>query len=443
MSDWSSVYDTEKVVKSGQNVEMPGRREFVEEVRELLRQGCISEKDLERMIRPNVATAVAFGLYDRVKYRPDLLGRFPAHAETACEVAAKGTVLLRNNGILPLAVGRRILLTGRFIREIPRTGGSTSSSAEVLGYDNVSLADAVRAEFGDAVQVVERPTREQLAAADVVLLSAGTIDVESFERPFALPKEEEAFIRMCVEANPNTIVLVNSGSGIRMSGWNDRAAAVIYGWYPGQNGMTALAGILSGRINPSGKLPITIEREFADSPAKGTMPAGAEFYNKAPRAYNEKLIRIYDIDYAESVLVGYRWYETKGIEPLYPFGFGLSYTTFSLSKPHAAKQFPVKGPLTVRVALTNTGSRSGAEVVQLYVSQRNPTVVRPKKELKAFRRVELAPGKSREVEFELDRSALAYWDDRTHGWRVDPGEYVLSLGTSSADIAVELPVSVE
>lgn len=181
-------------------------------------------------------------------------------------------MLLRNNGILPLAVGRQILLTGRFIREIPRTGGSTSSSAEVLGYDNVSLADAVRAEFGDAVQVVERPTREQLAAADVVLLSAGTIDVESFERPFALPKEEEAFIRMCVEANPNTIVLVNSGSGIRMSGWNDRAAAVIYGWYPGQNGMTALAGILSGRINPSGKLPITIEREFADSPAKGTMP---------------------------------------------------------------------------------------------------------------------------------------------------------------------------
>lgn len=124
------------------------------------------------------------------------------------------------------------------------------------------------------------------------------------------------------------------------------------------------------------------------------MPAGAEFYNKAPRAYNEKLIRIYDIDYAESVLVGYRWYETKGIEPLYPFGFGLSYTTFSLSKPHAAKKFPVKGPLTVRVALTNTGSRSGAEVVQLYVSQRNPTVVRPKKELKAFRRVELAPGRA-------------------------------------------------
>ena len=443
MSDWSSVYDTEKVVKSGQNVEMPGRREFVEEVRELLRQGCISEKDLERMIRPNVATAVAFGLYDRVKYRPDLLGRFPAHAETACEVAAKGTVLLRNNGILPLAVGRRILLTGRFIREIPRTGGSTSSSAEVLGYDNVSLADAVRAEFGDAVQVVERPTREQLAAADVVLLSAGTIDVESFERPFALPKEEEAFIRMCVEANPNTIVLVNSGSGIRMSGWNDKAAAVIYGWYPGQSGFTALADILSGKLSPSGKLPMTIEKEFNDSPAKGTMPAGAEFYNKAPRAYNERLIQLYDIDYKESVLVGYRWYETKGIAPLYPFGFGLSYTTFELSKPRAPKVFPADKPLKVSVTLTNTGDREGAEVVQLYVTENAPTVLRPKKELKGFRKVTLAPGKSAVVEFELDRQALAFWDTQSRGWKVNPGEYTLSLGTSSADIAATLPVSVK
>ena len=188
----------------------------------------------------------------------------------------------------------------------------------MLGYDNVTLTAALREVYGDAVRVVEKPSREELAAADVVLLSTGTIDVESFERPFALPKEEEAFIRTAVESNPNTIVLVNSGSGIRMGGWNDKAAAVIYGWYPGQSGFTALADILSGKLSPSGKLPMTIEKEFNDSPAKGTMPAGAEFYNKAPRAYNERLIQLYDIDYKESVLVGYRWYETKGIAPLYP-----------------------------------------------------------------------------------------------------------------------------
>ena len=214
----------------------------------------------------------------------------------------------------------------------------------MLGYDNVTLTAALREVYGDAVRVVEKPSREELAAADVVLLSTGTIDVESFERPFALPKEEEAFIRTAVESNPNTIVLVNSGSGIRMGGWNDKAAAVIYGWYPGQSGFTALADILSGKLSPSGKLPMTIEKEFNDSPAKGTMPAGAEFYNKAPRAYNERLIQLYDIDYKESVLVGYRWYETKGIAPLYPFGFGLSYTTFELSKPRAPKVFPADNP---------------------------------------------------------------------------------------------------
>ena len=284
---------------------------------------------------------------------------------------------------------------------------------------------------------------EELAAADVVLLSTGTIDVESFERPFALPKEEEAFIRTAVESNPNTIVLVNSGSGIRMGGWNDKAAAVIYGWYPGQSGFTALADILSGKLSPSGKLPMTIEKEFNDSPAKGTMPAGAEFYNKAPRAYNERLIQLYDIDYKESVLVGYRWYETKGIAPLYPFGFGLSYTTFELSKPRAPKAFPADKPLKVSVTLTNTGDREGAEVVQLYVTENAPTVLRPKKELKGFRKVTLAPGKSAVVEFELDRQALAFWDTQSRGWKVNPGEYTLSLGTSSADIAATLPVSVK
>ena len=198
---------------------------------------------------------------------------------------------------------------------------------DILGTDSLSAVAGVKT---DTDSVTLDKVREELAAADVVLLSTGTIDVESFERPFALPKEEEAFIRTAVEANPNTIVLVNSGSGIRMGGWNERAAAVIYGWYPGQSGFTPLADILTGKLSPSRKLPMTIQKEFNDSPAKGTMPAGAEFYNKAPRAYNERLIQLYDVDYKESVLVGYRWYETKGIAPLYPFGFGLSYTTFAL-----------------------------------------------------------------------------------------------------------------
>lgn len=443
MSDWKSVYDTEKVVLSGQNVEMPGRPEVFGDIRRLLAEGRITEADINRMIRPSLATGIAFGLYDRKKYRPELLDHFPAHQQTAYDVAAEGIVLLKNNGVLPLVPERKLLVTGRFAEEIPRSGGKSSASAEVIGYDNVTLKAALEKVFGNRVTFAVHPSEAQLAAADVVLVSTGTIDVEAFERPFALPKAEERMIRTAVETNPNTIVLVNSGSGIRMTGWNDRAAAVIYGWYPGQNGFNALAEVLAGRLNPSGKLPMTLEREFADSPAKGTMPQGAEFYDTAPRAFNERLIGLYDIHYDESVLVGYRWYEAKGIRPLYPFGFGLSYTTFALTEPEAEKSFSGGKPLKVSVTLTNTGDRSGAEVVQLYVTEDRPTMLRPRKELKAFRKVALEAGKSTVVEFELDRSALAFRDTEKNRWRVNPGTYTLSLGTSSADIAATMPVTVK
>ncbi len=439
MSDWTSVNDTEKVIKSGQNVEMPGRNEFFADVHRLLAEGRITEADLDAMIRPMIATGIAFGLYDREKYDRALLANLPAHGRTAYDVAVESVVLLRNNGILPLdAASGTMLVTGKFVDEIPRGRGS----AQVDGYDNISLRKALSAVWGDRVKFVEKPTREELAAAHTVIFSVGTIDVESFERPYALPKADEKGVHEAVEANPRTIVLVNSGSGIRMADWNDQAAAILYGWYPGQNGYQALTDLLIGKRNPSGKLPMTLEREFSDSPAKGTMPAGAEFYNLAPRAYNERMIALYDVHYDESVLVGYRWYEAKQIRPLYPFGFGLSYTTFALSKIRADKSFNGIKPLKVSVTIANTGACDGAEVVQLYVTENSPTVLRPKKELKAFRKVHLAAGKSAVVEFELDRSAFAYWDDKQHDWQVNGGDYTLSLGTSSAHIAATVPVKV-
>ncbi len=444
MSDWKSVYDTEKVVLNGVTVEMPGRAELYDEIHALIKEGRLTEADIDRMILPNIATSIAYGLYNREKYRPELFSTWEEHERTANEIAAAGTVLLRNNGVLPLAEGRKLLVAGKFVDEVPSTSNHRSASAYVEGYNNITLREALAAEFGaECVEVVEKPTDEQLASADVVLISAGTYDIESFERPFALPKDEESLIRRAVEKNPNTIVLVNSGSGIRMTAWNDKAAAVVYGWYPGQNGQTALAGILSGRLNPSGKLPLTIEREFADSPAKNVIPEGGRLYNLAPYAYNESLIRVYDVNYDEGVLVGYRWYESKNIKPLYAFGHGLSYTDFALSKAVAPKNFPKEKPLKVAVTLTNTGKREGAEVVQLYVSEDAPTVERPLKELKAFKKVKLAAGESRRVEFELSRKDLAFWCDKKHDWQVNAGKYTLSIGTSSDNIAHTLAVNVE
>ena len=437
MTDWNSVYDMQKLILSGQNVEMPGSWKEDITAQELLSQGKITEADIDAMIRPLIATCIRFGLYDRKgdeKYKPELLAKLPEHEAAAYRTSSEGIVLLRNDGLLPLKPGTKILAAGQFLDEIPRGAGS----AAVKGYNNVTLRQALEEQFGDRVTFAEKPSKEQFAAADVVLISVGTLDAESIERPFALPSSAEKLVQQAVGANPRTVVLVNSGSGIRMTGWADKAAAILYGWYPGQNGFRAIAKVLAGELNPSGKLPITIEKEFADSPAKGTIPPDGQFYNECR---NERLIQLYDIPYTEGVLVGYRWYDTKGIEPLFPFGHGLSYTTFELSKPRlSAKAIADGEKVKISVRLTNTGTLPGAEVVQLYVSEKNPAVIRPVKELKGFRKTELAPGASQVVEFEIAYRDLAYWCDQTHAWRVNPGDFEILLGTSSADIRHTLPL---
>lgn len=437
MTDWNSVYDMQKLILSGQNVEMPGSWKEDITAQELLSQGKITEADIDAMIRPLIATCIRFGLYDRKgdeKYKPELLAKLPEHEATAYRTSSEGIVLLRNDGLLPLKPGTKILAAGQFLDEIPRGAGS----AAVKGYNNVTLRQALEEQFGARVTFAEKPSKEQFAAADVVLVSVGTLDAESIERPFALPSSAEKLVQQAVGANPRTVVLVNSGSGIRMTGWADKAAAILYGWYPGQNGFRAISKVLAGELNPSGKLPITIEKEFADSPAKGTIPPDGQFYNECR---NERLIQLYDIPYTEGVLVGYRWYDTKGIEPLFPFGHGLSYTTFELSKPRlSAKAIADGEKVKISVRLTNTGTLPGAEVVQLYVSEKNPAVIRPVKELKGFRKTELAPGASQVVEFEIAYRDLAYWCDQTHAWRVNPGDFEILLGTSSADIRHTLPL---
>ncbi len=439
MSDWSSVYDTFKVVHSGLNTVMPGNSRFSSELAGLVADGKISEADIDRMIRPAIATGIAYGLYGRTKYSPELLDRFQYHCALATEVAEKGTVLLKNSGVLPLGGCRDILVTGPFTDSDPRAGDNPASSADVKGYDYVTLRAALSDEFGDRVKFVNNPTESELQQADIVITTTGTVDMESFERPFALPRDEETRLKNIVRHNPNTVILVFSGSGIRMTGWADKAASILYCWYPGQTGMKAIAGILSGRVNPSGKLPVTIERDFRDSPARETMPAGAEFYNTAYRAYNEKLITLYDVNYDESVLVGYRWYDTKSIEPMFPFGHGLSYTSFEIGK---AKAKVGDDGIEIEVTVSNTGDRDGSETIQVYIGENNPTVIRPVRELKAFRRIDLKAGKRENVRFSVPVDKIGYRDTVSHQWKVNDGEYTVSIGRSSRDIDCMLPVMI-
>ena len=233
-------------------------------------------------------------------------------------------------------------------------------------------------------------------------------------------------------------MLVITGSGVRMTDWNDRVAAILYCWYPGQNGMRAVADILTGDVNPSGKLPMTIAREYSET-SSGILPECAgELYNSLGQL-TYKAPQPYDIPYRESVFTGHRWYESKGLSPLYPFGHGLSYTTFEISEPIVEI---ADGRIRVSANVKNTGIRSGAEAVQLYVGEMHPTVSRPTKELKGISKVNLAPGETKVTVFELTTDDLAFWSDITHRWEFNPGDYTFYIGTSSADIAQEVPVTI-
>ncbi|ATC66110.1 glycosyl hydrolase [Nibricoccus aquaticus] len=441
MTDWWSVFDAEKIIASGQDLEMPGEKFLQADTPRLLKTGRVTEAQIDRLVRSILRTQIAMGLHDRPVHEPYYAERFPEHEQVALQTARESIVLLTNrDAILPLRRGsaKKILLTGLFTDTLARGGGS----AEVEGYNHVQLRDALTAVYGDALTVLENPTDADLRSADAVFLSTGTHDSEGWDRPFALPDAEEQRILRAVSLNPRTIVLVNTGSGIRMTAWADRAAAIVYAWYPGQNGNRALAEILCGDTAPSGKLPFTIEREFTDSPGANYLPPGEQLYtgwdpdNDMSRPINR-------IPYTEGILVGYRWYEAKKIAPLFPFGHGLTYTTFEYSQLSITpdKLRLPDGRISIEFTVTNTGPVAATEVAQLYLSALSPSVPRASKELRGFTRLTLQPGESRIARIRLVPKDFSFWDVTTHTWKAEPGPYKILIGGSSAQIALESSVS--
>jgi beta-glucosidase len=244
-------------------------------------------------------------------------------------------------------------------------------------------------------------------------------------RDLKLPYGQDELIQRVAAANPRTIVVLVSGSPVEMDAWLDRVPAVVEAWYGGMEGGNALAGVLFGDVNPSGKLPCTFPRRLEDTL---TYAGGAPAFpgvNGVER-------------YEEGLLVGYRWYDTKAIEPLFPFGFGLSYTTFAYSNLRLVPGTDASGPVvTVQFDLANTGSRAGAEVAQVYVHQASPGLPRPVRELKGFQKVSLAPGDKRTVSIFLDPRAFAYYDPAQPGWLAEQGTFTILVGRSSRDLPLQ------
>ena len=274
---------------------------------------------------------------------------------------------------------------------------------------------------------------KQLAAkADAVIVGAGYLnnhdintESEGGDRTFDLPYGQDALIEAMVAANPKTLVTVTSGGYVDSTRWVGKVPAFIEGWYGGQAGGRAMADILFGDFNPSGHLPVTFERRAEDNPSFANYyPDASELSKPNPRVF-----------YKDGIFVGYRGYEKNAVQPLFPFGYGLSYTTFAFKGLKLDRQS--EATATVEFEVTNTGQRAGAEVAQVYVSDTHAKVPRPKHELRGFERVELAPGETKHVSVPLDARAFAYWDVKTHGWTIDPGKFTVSVG----DSLTSLPLS--
>ncbi|NLF40092.1 hypothetical protein GX586_11640 [bacterium] len=263
--------------------------------------------------------------------------------------------------------------------------------------------------------------RDAIAAADAVVACVGFSvlgrESEGSDRPFVLPGGQDELIRSVAAINPRTIVVINAGGAVEMQSWIDRVAAVFHAWYPGQEGGTALAGMLFGDVNPSGKLPVSFEKRWEDSGAYGTYPPENG-----------------EVTYSDGIFVGYRHFDAKDTEPQFCFGHGLSYTAFAYT--NLAVTATAHG-CTVTFDVRNAGTRAGAETAQVYVHDVEAAVPRPPKELKGFAKVLLQPGETKRVTVTLDRDAFAYYDAAKKDWAVEPGVFEILVGASSRDIRLK------
>lgn len=334
--------------------------------------------------------------------------------------------------------GYRLTVSDRLVLDEWRDQAATLKQAKMTlkggGLVDVKLEYYERggdAEINFGWRKVDEPKESEAAKlaalCDVAIVCVGfnpTTEGEGFDRPFELPKEQEELIREVSRANKKTIVVLTSGGNVSMSGWLSDVAGLLHTWYPGQEGGTAIAEILFGDVNPSGKLPASFEKRWEDN-----------------ATFNSYYAKDKKLAYTEGVFVGYRHFDAKNIEPLYPFGFGLSYTTFEYKNLKVTPGSSATNPkVSVEFEVVNTGARAGAEVAQVYVGEVSPGLPRPVKELKGFEKVWLKAGESEKVSITLDKQAFEYYDVGNKRWSAKPGSFLISVGSSSRLIRVSQQV---
>ena len=430
LSDWGATHSTVPSALHGLDLEMPTGVYFGDELRKAVNAGEVSVADLDEKLVRRFAKEIEYGDFGpQPKAEP-----IPAfeHGAVARKIAAQGMVLLKNDGeVLPLDSDklRTVLLAGPYAVR-PETGGGGSSHViplyAITPYDGLSAALPLQIHLtvmdgSDIEAAAEAAKRSQVA-----IVMVGDQDSEGRDQSLELPKAQNDLIEAVAKANPKTVVVVKSGSAILMP-WLNSVAAVLEAWYPGEEDGNAVADVLFGKVNPSGKLPLTFPRSAED-----TLASNPEQYPGVNGMAH----------YSEGLDVGYRAYAAHQIAPLFPFGFGLSYTQFSFDGLKVNQQ-PGSDNATVSFVVKNTGKAAGAEVAQLYLGF--PEIAEgnePPLQLKGFEKVMLDPGESKTVELKLDAHAFSYWSEKAHAWQAAKGEFAVMVGDSSANTPLKGTVEI-
>lgn len=473
VTDWGAAHSTVPSMEAGLDLEMGTLIDKYEDwyyanpLIEAVKSGKIPMSLVDEKVGDVLRVMIKTNVLDpKKRFGPGSMNT-KEHQQATYDAAAEAIVLLKNqNNLLPLDFSsiKSLAVIGDNATRKHSNGGLSS---EIKAVYEVTPLGALRAKWGDKVDIRFAQGYEKLSTfvegsnngqssgtfssktqesdallkeavevartSDVALLVCGLnhdYDTESFDRlNMDIPYGQVELIQEVVKANPRTIVVMIAGSPLNMAAVDICSPAIVWAWFNGMEGGNALVDVLSGKVNPSGKMPFTTPVSLDQSPAHalGNFPG-----------------RDLKVNYEEDILVGYRWFDTKGLPVVYPFGYGLSYTTFNYSNLNTDKKtYDQADTIQATFTLTNTGDREGAEVAQLYVSDPVCSVMRPVKELKGFKKVFLKPGESRQITLDIPVSSLAFYSEAQSQFVVEPGEFILQLGASASDIKQKISVEVK
>jgi beta-glucosidase len=434
LSDWGGTHSTEDSVKAGLSMEMPNGYFYADLLKQALAAGTVTEDQLDTMVRRVLTQFFTFGIFDKTPSgSTGAVVTTPDHVAVARKGAEEGIVMLKNDGLLPLSTDTTKSIAvlgvdgGAGVQSIGGGSATVRSSDTVwpiTGLQNRVQGTGTTVTYNDGTDVGAATDLARDSDVAIVFASDNYGNEEHDSADLDLPDNQNDLIAQVAAANPRTIVVLDDNSAINMPWLND-VAGVFEAFYPGQQIGTAVAELLFGDVNPSGKLPVTFPKSLADVPAHTTAQWPGE---------ND------EIQYSEKLDVGYRWYDAQNIEPLFPFGYGLSYTTFGYGNLSVGAWNGSSAQVTATV--TNTGQRTGTDVAQLYVS--HPAAAgEPPRQLRGFQRVTLDPGQSKTVTFTLSARDLSHWDTDAGDWATTAGTYQVSVGDSSRDLPLtgDLPLT--